>query len=105
MKTLFTEALPRQEMELYCEYLKKIPQLLTQLAAVEDMYEKALKEEEMLTRREEGVSAGLYAARLASTEEQCLKRAEDIKDQLKLLFGLKAELEEKSPGLKELINP
>ncbi len=92
-------------MELYCEYLKKIPQLLTQLSAVEDMYEKALKEEEMLTRREDGVSAELYAARLASTKEQCLNRAEDIRGQLKLIFGLKAELEEKSPGLKELIKP
>ncbi len=92
-------------MELYCEYLKKIPQLLTQLSAVEDMYEKALKEEEMLTRREDGVSSELYAARLASTKEQCLNRAEDIRGQLKLIFGLKAELEEKSSGLKELITP
>ncbi len=103
MKTLFTEACERQRMELYCEYLKKIPQLLAQLASVEDMYEKAVTEEEMLTRQDpESVSTGLYAARLASTRDQCLSRAEDIKDQLRLIFGLKAELEEKSPALKEL---
>ncbi|MBQ2455328.1 MAG: hypothetical protein II499_04475 [Firmicutes bacterium] len=103
MKTLFTGACERQRMELYCEYLKKIPQLLAQLASVEDMYEKAVTEEEMLTRQDpESVSTGLYAARLASTRDQCLSRAEDIKDQLRLIFGLKAELEEKSPALREL---
>ena len=35
-------------MEVYNEYLKKIPQLLTQLETVETMYEKALMELEML---------------------------------------------------------
>ena len=38
-------------MEVYNEYLKKIPQLLVQLQTVETMYEKAVLEDGMLASR------------------------------------------------------
>ena len=48
MELLLNTQQERCRMEVYNEYLKKIPQLLTQLEAVEKMYEKALMEEQML---------------------------------------------------------
>ena len=37
-----------QQLEVYGEYLKKIPELLKQLETVEKMYQKAVLEEAML---------------------------------------------------------
>ena len=106
MKTLFTEALPRQEMELYCEYLKKIPQLLTQLEAVEKMYEKALLEEQMLMNKDPADhSVALYADRLARTKAQCETRMADIRNQCQLVFALKTQIEAESSALQALIHP
>ena len=48
MELLLNTQQERCRMEVYNEYLKKIPQLLTQLEAVEKMYEKALMEEHSL---------------------------------------------------------
>ena len=48
MELLLNTQEERCRMEVYNEYLRKIPQLLTQLEAVEKMYEKAVLEEKML---------------------------------------------------------
>ena len=48
MKFLLNTQEERCRMEVYNEYLRKIPQLLEQLEAVEKMYEKAVMEEKML---------------------------------------------------------
>ena len=91
-------------MEVYNEYLRKIPQLLTQLEAVEKMYEKAVLEEEMLkTKDPEDHSVQLYAQRLASTREQCRSRIEDIRQQCRLIFALKAQIEAESTALNKLM--
>ena len=42
MELLLNTQEERCRMEVYNEYLRKIPQLLTQLEAVEKMYEKAV---------------------------------------------------------------
>ena len=93
-------------MEVYNEYLKKIPQLLVQLETVEKMHAKALLEEAMLQDKDpEDPSTVLYARRLAGTREQCVLRAEDIRSQLRLIFALKAQVEEESTALRELMKP
>ena len=92
----------RCRMEIYSEYLRKIPQLLTQLEAVEKMYEKALTEENMLTREPDDHSRELYSKRLSATKKQCLERSEDIRQQLRLIFSLKRQLEEESTALVAL---
>ena len=46
-------------MEVYGEYLKKIPQLLQQLQTVETMYQKAVLEEAML----EGIMPAVFIQR------------------------------------------
>lgn len=90
-------------MEVYKEYLRKIPQLLTQLETVEKMYQKAVMEEEMLADKSpEDHSVSLYADRLARTKEQCRIRAEDIRQQCRLIFALKAQIEQESPALQAL---
>lgn len=90
-------------MEVYKEYLRKIPQLLTQLETVEKMYQKAVMEEEMLADKSpEDHSMSLYADRLARTKEQCRIRAEDIRQQCRLIFALKAQIEQESPALQAL---
>ena len=48
MELLLNEKDECNRIEIYNEYLKKIPDLLKQLDAVEKMYKKALLEEEML---------------------------------------------------------
>lgn len=91
-------------MEVYKEYLRKLPQLLTQLETVEKMYQKAVMEEEMLAGKDpEDHSVALYADRLARTKEQCRARSEDICQQCRLIFALKAQIERESPALKALI--
>ena len=94
----------RCRMEVYSEYLKKLPQLLAQLETVEKMYEKAALEEAMLADKDPAErSVALYADRLARTREQCLTRAEDIRQQCRLIFRLKAQLEEESAALRNLM--
>ena len=104
MELLLNTQEERCRMEVYNEYLRKIPQLLTQLEAVEKMYEKAVLEEEMLkTKDPEDHSVQLYAQRLASTREQCRSRIEDIRQQCRLIFALKAQIEAESTTLNKLM--
>ena len=91
-------------MEVYGEYLKKIPQLLQQLQTVETMYCKAVMEEAMLEGKDPmDPSVALYADRLARTKEQCILRAEDIKGQCRLIFALKDRIEGESTALQALM--
>ena len=91
-------------MEVYNEYLKKIPQLLVQLQTVETMYEKAVLEESMLASKDPADhSVALYAKRLEATKQQCRARAVDIRNQLKLIFALKKQIEEESSALQALM--
>lgn len=104
MELLLNTQEERCRMEVYNEYLRKIPQLLTQLEAVEKMYEKAVLEEEMLKdKNPDDHSVQLYAQRLASTREQCLTRMADIHQQCSLIFALKAQIEAESTALKALM--
>lgn len=106
MELLLNTQEERCRMEVYNEYLKKIPQLLVQLETVEKMYAKAVMEETMLCSQDpEDPSTRLYANRLASTREQCLRRCEDIRNQLRLIFALKAQIEKESTALQELMKP
>ena len=93
MELLLNTQEERCRMEVYNEYLRKIPQLLTQLEAVEKMYEKAVLEEQMLKDKDpQDHSVILYANRLASTRQQC-----------RLIFALKAQIEEESTALNALM--
>ena len=104
MELLLNTQAERCRMEVYNEYLRKIPQLLTQLEAVEKMYEKAVLEEQMLKDKDPNdQSVILYARRLASTREQCRARMADIRQQCGLIFALKAQIEEESMALKMLM--
>lgn len=103
MELLLNTQEERCRMEVYNEYLRKIPQLLTQLEAVEKMYEKALLEETMLEDKDPtDDSVILYARRLASTREQCITRMEDIRQQCRLIFALKEQIEAESSALRIL---
>lgn len=82
------------KIEIYNEYLKKIPSLLVQIHAVEKMYEKAKLEQQMLTAQPENESRRQYQARLDSTERQCVCRLQEMYEELRLVQGLKAQLEE-----------
>jgi len=104
MELLLNTQEERCRMEVYNEYLRKIPQLLTQLETVEKMYEKAVLEEEMLKDKDQDdQSVVLYARRLASTREQCQARMADIRQQCSLIFALKAQIEAESTALKVLM--
>ena len=103
MKFLLNTQEERCRMEVYNEYLRKIPQLLEQLEAVEKMYEKAVMEEKMLTTKTDDNSRALYADRLARTKAQCKARADDIREQARLIFALKSQIENESTALRELI--
>ena len=93
MELLLNTQEERCRMEVYNEYLRKIPQLLTQLETVEKMYEKAVLEEAMLQSKDPSdKSVALYADRLARTREQCMVRMEDIRQQCRLIFQLKAQI-------------
>lgn len=103
MELLLNTQEERCRMEVYNEYLRKIPQLLTQLEAVEKMYEKAVLEEEMLKDKDQDdQSVILYAKRLASTREQCRVRMEDIRQQCRLIFALKEQIEAESSAIRFL---
>jgi len=104
MEFLLNTQEERCRMEVYCEYLKKIPQLLVQLETVEKLYEKALLEEAMLAGKDPSdLSVSLYADRLARTKEQCEARAADIRQQCRLIFDLKSRLEQESAALQALM--
>ncbi len=104
MELLLNTQEERCRMEVYNEYLRKIPQLLTQLEAVEKMYEKAVLEEKMLEGKDSrDHSVQLYEDRLVSTRNQCLNRMEDIRQQLGLIFDLKKQIEEESSALNVLM--
>lgn len=104
MEFLLNSPEERCRMEVYGEYLKKIPQLLQQLDTVETMYQKAVMEEAMLaSKAPEDHSVALYADRLKRTKEQCLLRSEDIREQLRLIFGLKDKIEQESTALRALM--
>lgn len=94
----------QHRIQVYNEYLRKIPQLLEQLETVETMYQKALLEEKMLPEcGPENHSSVMYAQRLARTKEQCMIRAEDIRQQCRLIFALKTQIEAESEVLKSLM--
>ena len=95
----------RCRMEVYSEYLRKLPELLKQLETVEKMYEKAVMEEGMLAAQQDDHSKELYHRRLSRTKEQCEERARDLREQCRLIFALKAEIEANSPALKALTEP
>ena len=104
MELLLNTQKERCRIQVYNEYLKKIPQLLQQLEVVETMYQKAVMEEGMLASKEPADhSAALYADRLARTKDQCILRSEDIRQQLKLIFALKDRIEKDSPALTTLM--
>ena len=104
MELLLNTQKERCRIQVYNEYLKKIPQLLQQLEVVETMYQKAVMEEGMLASKEPADhSAVLYADRLARTKDQCILRSEDIRQQLKLIFALKAQIEQESACLRALM--
>ena len=104
METLLNSQEERCRIQVYNEYLRKIPQLLQQLEVVETMYEKAVMEESMLPECwSADQSSALYAERLARTKEQCILRAEDIRQQCRLIFALKAQIEDESEALRALL--
>jgi len=104
MKRLLNTQEERCRMEVYNEYLRKLPELLKQLETVEKMYEKAVLEEGMLKDKDPAdASVALYADRLARTKVQCQARAEDIRQQCRLIFSLKARIEAESPALRDLM--
>jgi hypothetical protein len=104
MELLLSSQDERCRIEVYNEYLKKIPQLLQQLEVVETMYEKAVMEEAMLpTDDPEDRSVKLYAQRLSSTKQQCIQRAADIRQQCRLIFALKEQIEQESTTLRALM--
>ena len=104
MELLFNTQQERCRMEVYNEYLRKLPQLLVQLETVEKMYEKALLEEQMLQDKDPAEeSVALYTQRLQSTKEQCLARMADLRQQSRLIFALKEKIEAESTALQTLM--
>ena len=82
-----------QQLEVYGEYLKKIPELLKQLETVEKMYQKAVLEEAMLKDK---------PLDNHSVKEQCEIRSADIRQQCTLILELKSQIEAESSVLKAL---
>ena len=103
MEILYTQE-EIHRMEVYSEYLKKIPELLKQLETVEKMYQKAVMEEKMLQAEEkDNYSVEIYSERLARIKKQCEERSADIKEQCKLILRLKEQIENDSDVLKTLM--
>lgn len=106
MKLLLNTQEERCRMEVYNEYLRKIPELLKQLETVEKMYDKAVLEEKMLKDKDgDNNSVALYTQRINSIKRQCEERAADIRQQCSLIFELKAQIEAESSALQALMNP
>ena len=92
-----------QQLEVYGEYLKKLPELLKQLETVEKMYQKAVLEEAMLKAKPlDNHSVQLYAERLRRIKEQCEIRTADIRQQCALILELKSQIEAESSVLRAL---
>ncbi len=92
-------------IEIYNEYLLKIPELLKQLDSVEKMYQKALLEEEMLAEKDmNNHSVMLYKERLTRIRQQCEERSADIQQQCRLIFELKEQIEAESSTLRSLMH-
>ena len=105
MELLLNTQEERCRMEVYNEYLRKIPELLVQLETVEKMYEKAILEEKMLQEKDaENVSVNLYSERIARIKRQCEERAADIRQQCRLIMELKAQIENESSALRALMS-
>ena len=103
MELLFRTQEECHQIEVYQEYLRKIPELLKQLETVEKMYQKALMEEEMMQGKDrEDRSGSLYKERLARIRQQCEERSADIRQQCRLIFELKAQIEAKSSVIQAL---
>ena len=102
MELLLNTQEERCRMEVYNEYLRKIPELLKQLETVEKMYEKAMLEEKMLMEKEPNFSVELYNDRIARIKVQCEERSADIIQQCRLIMELKAQLERESSALRAL---
>ena len=103
MERLLNTQEERCRMEVYSEYLRKIPELLKQLETVEKMDEKACLEQQMLREKDpSNRSVALYIGRLERIREQCEERAADIRQQCRLIMELKAQLEEESFVLRSL---
>lgn len=88
------------QVEIYNEYLKKIAALLCQINTVEQMEEKAKLELDMLKQRDENDSKRQYLDRLISTQKQCKLRLQQMWEELRLIQGLKEQLEAELPFLK-----
>ena len=105
MELLLTSQEECHRIEVYNEYLKKIPELLKQLETVEKMYKKAILEEAMLKDKDRSDhSVLLYSDRLNHIKQQCEERSADIRQQCHLIFELKAQIEAESSALDALIN-
>lgn len=105
MELLLTSQEECHRIEVYNEYLKKIPELLKQLETVEKMYQKAILEEAMLKDKDRSDhSVLLYSDRLNHIKQQCEERSADIRQQCHLIFELKAQIEAESSALDALIN-
>lgn len=88
-------------VEIYEEYLKKIPQLYQQIGTVEKMRRKAEIECKMLDQYDpENNSVKQYRKRLEGILVQTQVRLEDLKDQLQLILSLKKQIEEKLPEVR-----
>lgn len=104
MEFLLNTQEERCRIEVYNEYLRKIPELLKQLECIEKMYEKAVLEEEMLKEKDmTNHSVMLYSERITCIKQQCEERSADIKQQCRLIFELKGQLEQESCVLRKLI--
>lgn len=104
MEFLLNTQEERCRIEIYNEYLRKIPELLKQLETIEKMYEKAILEEEMLKEKDmTNHSVILYSERINRMKQQCEERSADIKQQCHLIFELKAQIEKESCALQKLI--
>ncbi len=104
MKCILNTQEERCRMEVYSEYLRKIPELLKQLETVEKMYEKAVLEEKMLEGKDPSDhSVALYSQRLKSIKENCEVRSADIRQQCSLIMKLKAQIEEESAVLRGMM--
>lgn len=103
MELLFHNQEECHRIEVYNEYLKKIPELLKQLETVETMYQKALLEQEMMQEKDPtNHSVQLYKKRLESICRQCEERSLDIRQQCRLIFELKTQIENDSSVLKQI---
>lgn len=103
MELLMNTQKEYQQLEVYGEYLKKIPELLKQLETVEKMYQKAVLEEAMLKDKPlDNHSVQLYAERLHRIKEQCEIRSADIRQQCTLILKLKSQIEDESSVLRAL---